>query len=245
MADQNAAPTEEQQIADSSTTEIGTQQEQATPSVNWEERAKEHQSWGTRLAQENAELKTKAQLVADLESDDPATYNAALRKLGFNVPEEQEEEAQQEGELDPRIAAKLAKLDELEQRFNSRDETAQQQEHYAQYREQFDPKLKDMGVPDAFLTNVADIAYNQLDAIQTPQGPQPDLEGAFAQFLEVAEMFAEVPQVQKKVRKNWANTKPQSAFTSAGGGEGTQVLDTSNHENRVAYAMSRLNNDQQ
>jgi hypothetical protein len=64
-------------------------------------------------------------------------------------------------------------------------------------------------------------------------------------FKEVAEMFADVPEVQTKVRKSWANTKPRTAFTSAGGGEGTQVLDTDSHENRVAIMMQRLQDNQQ
>jgi hypothetical protein len=240
MADQNAAADQAAEPVDSSVQETGTQ-EATTPSVNWEERAKEHQSWGTRLAQENAELKAQAELAQQLKSDDPAEQRKALEALGYTVPEDEEEDSQV-SEPDPRLRQEL---DELRQRLDTRSETEQREQNYTAYRQEFDPKLSELGVPEAFLQNVADIAYNQLDAIQTPQGPQPDLEGAVKWFKEVAEMFADVPEVQSKVRKSWANTKPRSAFTSAGGGEGTQVLDMDKHENRVAHYLARLQDNQQ
>lgn len=238
-------PAAPEPVQPSDTPEPGTAPTEIPSGYVPEDRYKEAQGWGTRLAQENVELKAQAQLVEQLRSDDPVEQRKALEALGYTVPDDDLEDTPVPQELDPRIAAKLAKIDEFEQRLDTRSEQEQREQNYTEYRQQFDPKLTDMGVPEQFLKNVADIAYNELDAIQTPQGPQPDLEGAVAWFKEVAEMFADVPEVQTKVRKSWASTKPRTAFTSAGGGEGTQVLDTDSHENRVAIMMQRLQDGQQ
>lgn len=241
MADQNAAPTE---VQPGDTPVEGTAPEAAQE--NWEERYKEAQAWGTRNAQRAAELEAETQLVRDLRSDDPEAQRNALVALGYQVPEEDVEDTQQQQqELDPRIAAKLAKVDELEQRWNSMTEEQQKDANYSEYREQYDPEIEQMGVPEGVREIVADLAYNHRPPLQTPQGLVPDLKGAFQQVEEMAELLAQLPAAQKKFKQEWANTKPRSPLTSAGGGEGTQVLDLSKHENRVAYALSQLPVDQQ
>lgn len=240
MSDQNAATQEgEQQIADSSVAETGTQDQAAQPSVNWEERAKEHQSWGTRLAQENAELRAETELVKALRSEDPEEYNEALRKLGFNVPEEQQQDYQQQAELDPELRARLAKVDELDQWRQSLTTEHQQQESYSSYREDVDPQLTKLGVPEAFIESVADIAYTELPAIQTPQGPMPDLEGAVQRFKDVAAMFAEVPDVQHTAVEAWRKGK-RAPHTSPVGIAGTQTPNLDDRDTRRAWMAEQL-----
>jgi hypothetical protein len=241
MSDQNAAPQEEQPVTDTPAEGTGTQDTAAQ--VNWEERYKEAQSWGTRLAQERAELEQAAQQWQALQSDDPTEYLEALRAAGFNVPDEDQDTQTQQG-LDPEIAAKLAKVDEIDQWRNNMTAEQEREANEQQYRTLVDPQLKDMKVPEGLWDVVAEAALN-LPAVQTPQGPQPDLEGAMRQVEAMAEHFAALPSVQAAVKKSWANSKPRTALTSTGGAEGTQVLDTDKHENRVAYMMARLNDNEQ
>jgi hypothetical protein len=59
-------------------------------------------------------------------------------------------------------------------------------------------------------------------------------------FKEVAEMFADVPEVQTKVRKSWADSKPTRALTSPGGTDGTQVPNLDDQEERHAYMAQKL-----
>jgi hypothetical protein len=242
MSDQNAAPQEEEQpTADTPVEGTGTQDTAAQ--VNWEERYKEAQSWGTRLAQERAELEQEAQLARALKSEDPAEYTEALRALGFNVPDDDADEDTQTAGLDPEVAARLAKVDEIDQWRQQLTAEQEREVNEQQYRQLVDPQLQDMKVPEGLWDVVAEAALN-LPAVQTPQGPQPDLEGAMRQVEAMAEHFAALPSVQSAVKKSWANSKPRTALTGAVGAEGTQVLDTDKHENRVAYMMARLNDNQ-
>lgn len=234
MADQTAAAAEAQQ-ADSSVAETGAQ-ETVQPSVNWEERAKEHQSWGTRLAQENAELKAQAQLVEQLRSDDPADQRAALEALGYQVPDE--EEVAPVYEPDPRLRQEL---DELKQWRESLTTEQQQEQHYSSYRESVDPQLTQLGVPEAFLESVADIAYNQLPAIQTPQGPMPDVEGAVKQFKEVTAMFAALPEVQQTAVEGWRKGKKAPHMSPVGtAGTGQPNLEEMTEQQILDWQVQRL-----
>lgn len=235
MAEQQA-PEQEATIAD-------TPVEGTSDQTNWEERYKEAQAWGTRNAQRAAELETEANLVQQLRSEDWTERKAALETLGIPVEDDDEIEPDTQQQLDPRIAAKLAKIDELDQWRESLTTEQQQEQHYSSYREQVDPQFTKLGVPESFLESVADIAYNQLPAIQTPQGPVPDVEGAVKQFKEVAAMFAALPEVQQTAVEGWRKGK-KAPHMSPTGREGTEVPDLSTPEGKVAYVMSRLHEEQ-
>lgn len=227
--------------AGSPTPPEGTGTQDPAPSQNWEERYKEAQAWGTRNAQRAAELEAEAKLVQALRSEDPAEYTQALRDLGFNVPDP---EFEPEGGLDPEIAAKLAKVDELEQWRNSLTEQEQQQANYASYREMVNPQLSQMGVPEGLHDVVAEAALN-LPGIETPQGQKPDLDTAWEQLKEILLLGNQVPEVQSAMKKSWASTKPRAALTSPGGSEGTNVPDLTNRESRQQWMLARLQADRQ
>lgn len=212
------------------------------PSENWEDRYKDAQAWGTRLAQERAELEAEAQIARALRSDDPQQQRQALEALGYQVPDEPEDTPP--NGLDPQIAAKLAKVDELEQWRNSTVEEQTREQNYAQYRAMTDPQLEGMGVPDGLRDMVAEVALD-LPPLQTPQGPRPDLAAAMQQVEAMAEHFAALPAVQTAVKKSWKNTKPSAAFTSPGGAEGTQVPDLTDREARQQYQLARFQSDRQ
>jgi hypothetical protein len=234
MSEQTPAA-EEPQPVDTSVEETGTQDTAAQ--VNWEERYKEAQSWGTRLAQERAELEQEAQLARALKSEDPAEYTEALRALGFNVPDD-DEDTQTAG-LDPEVAAKLAKVDEIDQWRQQLTAEQEREVNEQQYRQLVDPQLQEMKVPEGLWDVVAEAALN-LPALQTPQGPQPDLAAAMQQVEAMAEHFAALPSVQSAVKKSWANTKPRTALTSAGGTAGTQVPDLDNRQERLDWMAQQL-----
>jgi hypothetical protein len=252
MSEQTPAAEEQQQTVD--TPVEGTDTQDTAAQVNWEERYKEAQSWGTRLAQERAELEAEAQLARALKSEDPAEYSKALLDAGFGedalralgLVDELESDTQTQQGLDPRIAAKLAKVDELEQRWNSMTEKQQSEANYAEYREEkADPLLKEAGVPEGYWDVIAEAALNR-PAVHTPNGLVPDIQGAWNQFVEqYLDPYLDTPTAQQKVKKTWAGNKQRTAFTSTGGAEGKQALDVSDPEQRVAYAMARLQADQQ
>jgi hypothetical protein len=237
MSEQTPAATEQQQTADSSQVEPGTQdtQEATSAQENWEQRFKDTQAWATRLAQEKVELEAAAQQWQALQSDDPTEYLKALKAAGFNVPEETEEDTQA-SEPDPRLRAEL---DELKQWKESLTAEQEREVNEQQYRTLVDPQLKDMKVPEGLWDVVAEAALN-LPALQTPQGPQPDLAAAMQQVEAMAEHFAALPSVQSAVKKSWANTKPRTALTGPGGTAGTQVPDLDNRQERWDWMAQQL-----
>lgn len=238
MADEQAPLEGTPEPANTPESGTGTQEQQKAPSENWEERYKEAQAWGTRNAQRAAELEQQAQLVADLQSEDPVVQRQALEALGYTVPDDNETDTQPAyAELDPQTRARL-------DQFEAFHTQQQEQADYQQYRSIVDPQLEQMGVPKGLHDVLAEAALG-IAPIQTPQGPQPNLKAAYEQLLEAwAPAFAELPQVQDKVKQSWAKSKPRAAFTSASGKEASQVPDLDKHENRVQYMLEKLQAEQ-
>lgn len=206
---------------------------------NWEDRYKEAQAWGTRMAQERATLDADAQIARALRSDDPAERQHALEALGFAL-DDGDADGQLYDQVDPRV---LAELDELKQ---WRDQTTSQQQteaNYSAYRQIADPQMQQIGVPEGLQDVIAEAALN-LPAVHTPQGQLPDIQGAWQQFEAMAEHFAAIPAVQSAVKKAWANTKPSAAVTRPGGGDGTGVTAFKNGEERRAHMLARFSADQ-
>lgn len=237
MADQHAAAEQAAETESSAQAEIGTQEETAAAQENWEQRFKDTQAWATQLAQQKVELEARAQVVADLESDDPEKYNAALRKLGFNVPEEEDlEDIPTQVGVDPQTRAEL---DELKQWRQAQEADREAQENEREYRSLVDPQLQAMNVPKGLWDLVAEAAW-QLDGIPTPQGLQPDLEGAMRQVEAMAEHFAELPSVQQRAMKKWRETKPKAALTGVNGAEGTRTPQLETAEDKTDFILEQL-----
>lgn len=214
----------------------------AAPGTDWETIAKEHQAWGTRLAQEKATLEQEAQLARALRSQDPGERQQALQQLGLALIDDDPAAGaggQLYDELSPDVQARLAKVDELEQWRDQTTSQQQQQADYAAYRQITDPELKTLGVPDGLHDVIAEAALN-LPAVQTPQGPKPDLQGAWDQFAQMADQFAAIPAVQTAVKKAWADSKPNRALTTPAGQAGTETHDLTTHDGRMAYALGRI-----
>lgn len=238
MADQHAAAEQAAETDSSAQAEIGTQEETTAAQENWEQRFKDTQAWATQLAQQKVELEARAQVVADLESDDPEKYNAALRRLGFNVPDEEDGllDDTTTGTLDPQARAEL---DELKQWRQAQEADREAAENEREYRSLVDPQLQEMKVPKGLWDLVAEAAW-QLDGIPTPQGLQPDLEGAMRQVEAMAEHFAELPSVQQRAMKKWRETKPKAALTGVNGAEGTRTPQLETAEDKTDFILEQL-----
>lgn len=211
-----------------------------------EDRYKEAQAWGTRLAQERTELEADAQIAKALRSSDPAERKAALEAVGLALADEPADPNQQlYDQLDPQT---LARLEAVEQHIGQTSAETQRQQEYTAYRGLTDPELTSMNVPAALHDVVAEAALN-LPPVQTPQGPRPDLQGAYDQLLGLAEHFGEIPAVQerfaalpavqKAVKTAWAASKPRAAVTTPAGQAGTQLPDPLDGEARRQRILDR------
>jgi hypothetical protein len=241
-----AADAAAQQHADTPTdTGTGTTQD-AAAQVNWQDRYKEAQGWGTRLAQEKAQLEQEAQLARALRSDDAAERQRALEQLGLALVTDDATSGLDDEQVfdnDPRV---LQQLTELQQWREQQDAAAQQstaaqqeQADYQAYRQVTDPQLSQMGVPDALHEVVAEAALN-LPPVHTPQGAQPDLAGAWQQLVALSEHFDEVPDVRTRQMKKYAATKPRGPLTSTTGQPGTQTVQLDTRAQRNDYIAQRI-----
>lgn len=216
----------------------GTEPEPTAPGTDWEAIAKEHQAWGTRLAQEKAELETEAQIARALRSEDSSARAQALAQLGIELVDDGAPDpgAQLYEQVDPQT---LARLEALEQHHAQTTAAQEREQNYAAYREITDPQLAQMQVPEGLRDVVAEAALN-LPPVQTPQGPQPDLQAAYEQIQAMAEHFAALPAVQTAVKKSWQKTKPSAALTQQGGVPATQVPPLDTRVKRADYIAEQL-----
>lgn len=217
-------------------TGTGIEQEAPGSQQDWETIAKEHQAWGTRLAQERAELEAEAQLARALRSEDPEARKRAFEQLGVQFVDD-DEDTQLYDEMDPRAAARI---EALEQRLASEDAQREQQANYQAYREITDPEMKRLEIPDRYQELIAEAAL-ELPALQTPQGPTPDIQGAWKQFVSTyLDPYLELPSTQAKARQAWAKTKPTTAVTSPTGRQGTHAPTLDTAEARADYVAQRV-----
>lgn len=203
----------------------------ATDQPDWQKRYQDVQAWATQLAQEKAQL------------DDPDYRQQLLEQWGYQVGDDEPDLP-----ADDPTAAELEALREqvtqLSQWQQGLTSDQQRQQAYSAYRTDVDPQLKEMGVPEAFLEQTAEIAFDHLPPIQTPAGPKPDLEGAVKQVQELAKLFAQHPEARSAVLADWKQSK-QAPHISQVGTAGTQALpEDATHAQRVEWALERLNADQ-
>lgn len=216
-----------------------------------EDRYKEAQAWGTRLAQERAEFESDAQIARALRSSDPAERQRALEAVGLVFAEEPGAPGPQVYDNDPAL---LARLEAIEQQTQASTAAQERQANQVAYRELTDPELTTMGVPKGLHDVVAEAALN-LPPVQTPQGPRPDLQGAYEQLQGLAEHFGEIPAVQErfaalpavqtKVKQGWAKAKPTAATTTSNGQPGTAVVDPLDGEARRQRIRDRVEANRQ
>lgn len=224
------------QTPETADTPEGTGTGQQTESqTNWEERYREAQAWGTRTAQEAAELRAYKQLVDDWNSDDPEAQKRAAERLGIQLEEDDDDDTLYESQA---TQAQLSPEDrQLLEQFRAQQQTQAEQQQYQAYRSDVDPQLQQMGVPEGLRDAVAEAALN-LPGIQTPQGLRPDLEGAVKQIQQFALIAAELPDVQKQILESYRQTKRAPGVSSAGTA-GTQVPDLDDRQARIDWMVEQ------
>lgn len=202
-----------------------------------ESRYKELQGAFTRTSQEAAQLRQQAQLVEAWNSGDPDQQRWAAEQLGIQLQDDDDSEDESTIEQPTGLSDEDRQLLEaFRQEREQEQQTRQQQEQLEQYRSIVDPQLESMGIDKAFHDDIAEAALH-LPAIQGPDGPQPDLEGAVKQIEQIALRLAGMPGVQPKLFEKLRQTK--RAPTVASGGAGTQVPSLDTSQNRVKFMMDR------
>lgn len=208
---------------------------------NWEDRYKEAQAWGTKSAQEAAELRQYKQLVDDFNSGDAEAQKRAAAALGIEL-EEEEELVTGLGAEDALSPEDRQLLDTVRQERTTHQRSQAEQQEYAGYRDAVDPDMAAMGVPEGIRDAVADYARERLPGVpcppsaQYPTGLKPDLDGAVQAIEAFVLSAADMPSVQKQMLDKYRATKRVS-HTASTGRAGTQVPKLGDHSKRLAYAM--------
>lgn len=199
----------------------GTQEEQDFRALyeSEKQRADNLQPEFTRATQELAQQR---QLVEALQSDDPGqqAWAASVLGLEFVEPEQEEVEPDDElGTLKQRLEAQEAWRAQQEQTQSQRDQAAQDD----QFKTSVVADLAREDYPESLRGLVADVAL-----ILAGEIGRVDLDAAKNKVAEMAEAWADHPNVQTAVKKRWQNTKPTAAVTQPGGVQAThtQPLDT-------------------
>lgn len=192
---------------------------------NWEQRYKDAQAWGTRVAQERAEFEQQAQLVQALRSEDPDARRQAAEALGLEFTDEAEDD-------DTPYADELTKrLEALEGQIQQRDQQAQQAQQIAQIEQHVEQQLATLnGLDEADREWIVNTAV----AMPPTTDGMPDIKAAFEKFTAW----------ETERQKKWAKTKRTHAFSPVGEA-GTQQPDLSTHEGKVAHVLGRMAAEEQ
>jgi hypothetical protein len=232
MSEQQAPPTRTDTPAVAGPTEAPGTQDQATQDIDWQKRYSDLQPEYTRATQELKELQERQQwweLYAT--SEDPDTQRQALEALGYELPDQPDEELDPAEYEDP-YEELSARQQALEQQFQERTQAEQQSQEAALIRAITDERLEQLdGLTEADQDWVLAYAINALPPVREPgvPVPLPDVRAAY-----------EVFQARETERqKQWASTK-RAPYVPPGGRTANEVPDRSTHEGRVAYGMQRL-----
>jgi hypothetical protein len=190
-------------------------QDQDVQQQNWEERYKEAQAWGTRVAQEKAQLEQQAQLVQALQSDDAGLRKQAFEALGLELADETVDDTQY---ADP--SEQLAKrLEALEQSLQQQNQQAAQAQQIAQIEAHVEAQL---GTLDGLDDSDREWIVNTAVAMPPTAEGMPDIQAAHEKFVAW----------ETERQKKWAASKKAHPF-SAVGAEGTQQPDLKTRQGKV------------
>lgn len=184
------------------------------PDTNWQERYTEAQAWGTRAAQEAAELR---QIVDAARKGDPE----ALEFLGYEVPDEEEDGALTEDEV---IRKELQELKEWKAEQASREEQQQQEAELNDYRDAELTRL-DKIAGRRFNEREVQILVAYADAYPNKDGA-PDFDAAYEALVEYSK------ENRKALLSSKRAPKPPS------GAAGESKIDTSTPEGRRAAVLA-------
>jgi hypothetical protein len=221
---EQAPPSEDTPTVD---TPQGTGTEDQAQQQNWEERYKEAQAWGTRVAQEKSQLEQQAALVQALQSDDADTRRQAFEALGLELADETGDDTPH---ADPQDA--LAKrLEALEGQIQQRDQQAQQAQQIAQIEQHVEQQLAGLaGLDDSDREWIVNTAV----AMPPTADGMPDIKAAHEKFTAW----------ETERQKKWAKTKRTHAFSPVGEA-GTQQPDLSTTEGKTAHILGRMAAEEQ
>jgi len=219
-ADEQDTPTTDDTPIDGTVTT-----DQQAEQQNWEDRYKEAQAWGTRVAQEKAQLEQQAQLVQALQSDDPALRKQAFEALGLELADETDDT--QYADPSEQLAARL---ETLEQQLAQQNQQAQQAQQIALIEQHVEQQLETLnGLDDSDREWIVNTAVAMPP---TPDG-MPDIKGAYDKFAAW----------ETERQKKWVQSKRAHPF-SPGGKEGTQQPDLGTRQGKVDYVLGRLQADE-
>lgn len=200
------------------------QGEQQHPVVDWEAddnpyvtRYREAQAWGTRTAQENAELR---RTLDALKSDDPDTRAEAARALGYEfVTDEDPTHAP-----DP-VESLRAELEGLKQAQAQREQQAQQEQQMQALQQYIDGQLDGIDGLDQ-----ADREWVTIRALNKPprEDGLPDLHAA----------YAELQARDEAAQRRWAESK-RTQRVSPVGQAGAQAPDLTDPVQRQQWMLER------
>lgn len=201
----------------------GTEEQQ----VNWEDRYKEAQAWGTQNAQRAAELERYERVVQGLHSEDAEERRQAAEALGFQFDDEPDED---DG-ADPyakRLAEYERRIAEQEARWEQFTTQAQQAEV-----EQRDLQVISEGL-DALQTTLGrKLTQEEIGLLGDAAWSNRDEQG-LPNIAAVTETYKGIAQAQAP------KPRPKAPQFSSVGREGTQTGGAMTHEQRVERAMERL-----
>jgi len=185
--------------------------------IDWEQRHREAQAWGTRASQENAEYRRQLDALRNGDRE-------AFAALGLELADQEEDEdpVQDYGETDAQYEARIAAL---EQRFEQQTQDARFTQIETHVEKQLDA-LPD--VDEATRDLVVKLAV-QMDPAENGM---PDIQGAYA-ALEARDLARQ---------KAWAEGKKSAPRVSPVGQAGTQnpAISEMTPEQRAEFMAQRL-----
>lgn len=209
------------------TPENGTDTQDQTAQQNWEERYKEAQAWGTRVAQEKAQLEQQAQLVQALQSDDADIRRQAFEALGLELADEAVDDTQY---ADPSEAL-AAEVAALKQQFEAQNQQAQQAQQIAQIEQHVEQQLATLnGLDDSDREWIVNTAV----ALPPTAEGMPDIQAAYEKFTAW----------ETERQKKWAQSKRTHPFSPVGA-EGTQQPDLKTRQGKVDFVLNNLRAEEQ
>jgi hypothetical protein len=227
MSEQEQAPVEEPENAGTAEEAPGTQTDQQA--VDYQKRYDDLRPEFDRRGSRIAELERYEQAVNDLRSDDADTRARAAQALGLPF-EFVDDTPEEDPYADPQEQL-AARLEALEQQLQQRGQQEQQAQQIAQIEQHVEQQLAALeGLDDQDRKWIVNTAV----AMPPTAEGMPDIRAAFEEFKAW-----ETARQQK-----WAQTK-RAPHVGQVGTAGTQALpEDAGHNERVAYAMERLQADQ-
>jgi hypothetical protein len=219
MSEQAPAPQDTPPEASPETGTPGEQTAAEQAAIDYQKRYEDLHPEYTRVTQEAAQLRARQeQMEALLTSDDPDTRRQAAQALGYELPDEEDDQPDPSEALSRELAA-------LKQRLDSRDQEAQQAQQLAQIEAHVEAQLGTLdGLDDEDRTWIVNTAV-----AMPPKDGMPDIKGAHDKFVAW----------EQARQKKWAATKKAHPFSPVGA-EGTQQPDLGTTEGKTAYILGRM-----